>query len=141
MVLEALSTWEERLEPPEDCGSLRADFAALLDGKVGPSPDIREATVVCGLMSAAARDPELASLMRERFIAPRREVLRAIVERAVRRGEIPAGRNVELVTEVVPAFLFTRAVMYGQTVTPELFRTVITQLVYPLLLAPDSVQW
>ena len=141
MVMEALSTWEERLEIPDDTGSLRGDLQALLDGKAGPSSDITEATVVCGLMTAAARDPELASLMRERFVAPRRQVLRTLVERAVERGEIPSGRNVELVTDVVPAFLFTRAVMYGETVTPELFRTVITGLVYPLLVSPKESQW
>jgi AcrR family transcriptional regulator len=141
MVMEALSTWEKRLEVPDDTGSLRGDLQALLDGSAGPSKEVNEATVVCGLMTAAARDPELATLMRERFVAPRRKVLRTIVERAVLRGEIPAGRNVELVTEVVPAFLFTRAVMYGESVSPDLFRTVITELVYPLLVAPVVAQW
>ena len=141
MVMEAISTWEERVEVPEDTGSLRGDLQAVLDGHMGPSREINEATVVCGLMTAAARDPQLATLMRERFVAPRRQVLRTIVERAVQRGEIPQGRNVELLTDVVPAFLFTRAVLYGETVTPELFRTVITELVYPLLVAPPSAQW
>lgn len=139
MVAEALADWKGQPNLP-DTGSLKGDLEALLQWAAG-SADPRDATVVCGLMSAAARDEDLARLMRERFVDPRRKMLRIIARRAMKRGEVPEGRDLELVSEVVPAFLFTRAVLYGETVTPRLLRTVVSEILYPLLVGPGGPPW
>jgi AcrR family transcriptional regulator len=139
LVIDALSAHKSDWKAP-DTGTLRRDFEALLKGEGAPvDPDL--APLVCGLMTAASHDPTLSAALQDRFIDPRKKVISEIISRAVDRGEVDPGIDVDMVIQVVPAIMFVRAVLYGETVGPELFEQVLTQLVYPLLNAPRSAQW
>ncbi|WP_405484704.1 TetR-like C-terminal domain-containing protein [Streptomyces sp. NBC_00009] len=48
----------------------------------------------------AARDPHLADLMRE-FTGARRAALREVLERGRERGELPEGRDLDLMVDQV----------------------------------------
>jgi AcrR family transcriptional regulator len=52
-------------------------------------------------LAEGASDPEFATLFRERFLKPRRERVGVIYDRAVRRGEIRAGLDRELVLDLI----------------------------------------
>ncbi len=139
LVIDALSGHKSDWKAP-DTGTLRGDFEALLKGEGAPvEPSL--APLVCGLMTAASHDPTLSAALQDRFIDPRKNLISEIISRAVDRGEVDPGVDVDLVIQVVPAIMFLRAVLYGETVGPELFEEVLTQLVYPLLNAPPSAQW
>ncbi|HUJ65640.1 MAG TPA: TetR-like C-terminal domain-containing protein, partial [Acidimicrobiales bacterium] len=95
----------------------------------------------CGLMTAASHDAGLSAALQERFIDPRKNLISEVIARAVRRGEVDPGVDVDLVIQVVPAVMFLRTVLYGELVGPEMFQRVLTELVYPLLTAPRSARW
>jgi AcrR family transcriptional regulator len=139
LVIDALSVHKSAWEAP-DTGSLRGDFEALLDGEGAPA-EPNPAPLVGGLMTAASHDSTLSRALQDRFVDPGKNLITEVVERAVARGEVDPGVDVDLVIQVVPATMFLRAVLYGETVGPDLFREVLTQLVYPLLTAPASTRW
>ena len=94
-------------DPPPNEGSLRADFVAL----------IRElwrfwrCTPYGGAFRAliAESQTDLRSIadLRERFIAPRRERLRTVIDRAIIRGEIPP-QPTDLMMDVMFGFCWYR---------------------------------
>jgi len=139
LVIDALSAHKSDWKAP-DTGTLRGDFEAILNGDGAPV-DTKVAPLVCGLMTAASHDAGLSAALQERFIDPRKNLISEVIARAVRRGEVDPGVDVELVIEVVPAVMFLRTVLYGELVGPEMFQRVLTELVYPLLTAPRSARW
>jgi AcrR family transcriptional regulator len=52
------------------------------------------------MMTARVRHPELAKAVHERIVVPRRRRVRSVLERAVKRGELPAETPLELVMDM-----------------------------------------
>ncbi|MFC5746360.1 TetR/AcrR family transcriptional regulator [Actinomadura rugatobispora] len=90
-----------------DTGSVRGDLLALLRQLVAYLNRVR---VFPSLMEAAARDPELAA-MSEQAERRTRAIYERVLRRGVERGELPAGVDVLLFTElVVSPFVYRRVV-------------------------------
>lgn len=140
LVADALAAGHPKLETP-DTGSLRGDIEAFLAQAPDHPGDAQMLTVVTGLFTAASRNPDLAAAFRKRFIEPRKQIMRTIVRRGIARGEIPPGRDFELIIETVPAFLFSQGVVSHHPVDSKLPRRVMLEIVYPLLVAPESLRW
>jgi AcrR family transcriptional regulator len=100
VVLEAFAGGAgSRIRAPES-GDLRSEVTQFLrttferlSAESGP--------IVRGLMSEALLDPDFAAAFREMFIAKRRTVLREILERGVRRGEVIARFDLELMVDML----------------------------------------
>ena len=96
LVVEALTRSGPRFEVP-DTGSLRTDMIALwhrvADGGVRSIE--RLLPVVTTYLNS--RD-DLMEVMRDRYFRPRLQATRAVIARAVARGEIRADADAELVT-------------------------------------------
>jgi hypothetical protein len=88
-----------------------------------------------GLVGAVARDPELAQVFQQRFLAPRARALRQLFERGVARGELSPGRDLDLLTAVFPAMLCHRALVMGKPIDPSYLHGVVEQVVLPLVRA------
>ncbi len=56
-----------------------------------------------------------------------------VVERAVRRGELPTGSTATLLEEVIPALIMTRAVIQGQPADEKFAIHVVDDIVLPML--------
>jgi AcrR family transcriptional regulator len=119
-------------EPFPSTGSLRGDLLAAL-AQISCSATEEEAAIISGVMSAMRSDPELAELVRTRVLDSKKGEFDAIVERAVRRGELPAGCSATLVDEVVSALLIKRMVIYGLSIDQEFSTHVVDDIVLPLL--------
>ncbi|MBN9620372.1 MAG: TetR/AcrR family transcriptional regulator, partial [Actinobacteria bacterium] len=65
----------------------------------------------------AVTDPELAALIDERFQAPRRASLLALLERGVQRGEVRSEAVTPLVADVLPAVLTHRIILQREPMT------------------------
>jgi len=91
---------------PPDLGSLRAELTALGRAVAAALTEEPMGRALPSLIGAAAHDDRLRSLLAE-FAAERRAESRAVLERAVRRGEVDAGADLEapLVRFVAPFFL------------------------------------
>jgi len=64
--------------------------------------------VVAALAMAAREDPAFAQRYLERFISPRREAGREILERARRRGELRADTDVEVALDLIYGPIYHR---------------------------------
>jgi AcrR family transcriptional regulator len=60
------------------------------------------------MMVARSRNPELAEAMKRRVVGPRRARGRQVLERAIRRGELPQDTELELMMDMIFGSLFIR---------------------------------
>lgn len=125
---------------PPDTGSLHGDLHALVEGRPKKA-DARMLRVMAGLVAALPLYPDLAAKAREQLIEPRRVMQRAILERAVARGEIPPERDLDSLSNVMPALVFHRQMVLGEPVDQAFLSNLIDQILLPLATAavPDDV--
>jgi AcrR family transcriptional regulator len=135
LVADAIGSLRKPGEVP-DTGSLRGDLEAMARGS--DSPDIRfDAQLVLGLVTALARDPELRQVIREQFLGRGGGIrLRQVFERAVARGEIPEGRNLDLLVSVFPALVIHHLLIFGELPDASFTAQVMNDLILPLAVAP-----
>jgi AcrR family transcriptional regulator len=102
--------------PVPDEGDIDADLRALSRGVVASlqHPAIRAA--FASIVAAAVHDPAARELL-SRFIAVRTATMTIIVDRAVHRGDLPAGTDAAQVIQTVTAQLFHRLFITGEPVT------------------------
>jgi AcrR family transcriptional regulator len=75
------------------------------------------------MMVARSRNPELAEAMKRRVVGPRRARGRQVLERAIRRGELPQDTELELMMDMIFGSLFIRHAR-GDEVTLEVADTL-----------------
>jgi AcrR family transcriptional regulator len=125
LALDAL--YEQLTEPtPEapDTGTLRGDLLVLLTGwieRVGERPFGR---VIGALITEAGTDPVFGKLYRERYVEPRRAQARTIFSRAMGRGEIAVGTDVEAAIDLLYGALYHRLLHGHAPLTQEFAETV-----------------
>jgi AcrR family transcriptional regulator len=109
LALDALyHQWDTFRPSLPDTGSLRGDLLALVRPWVRRARKRPYARVVAALVEETHTDPEFAKLYHERFVNPRRDPARAVLERAIERDEIPEDTDVELALDLLYGPLFHR---------------------------------
>lgn len=129
------------LPTPEACGigielddsvttfdALRGVAHAIAGVITSPAGDAMR-TIKC----EAAADPDLARLIDERFQAPRRAALLALLRRGVERGEVRPDAATQLVADVVPAVLTHRVILQREPLTEADITAMIEQVFIPLI--------
>jgi AcrR family transcriptional regulator len=135
LIADALSSLRKPHSELPDTGSLRGDLAAM--ARTSDSPDSRfDAQLVLGLVTALAHDPELRKIVRENFLGRGGVRLRQVFERAVARGEIPEGRNLDLLISVFPAMAVHHLLIFGELPDAAFAKQVMEELILPLAVAP-----
>jgi AcrR family transcriptional regulator len=99
-------------------------------GRVITSPS---GAAVRAIKCEAMGDPELARLVDERFQAPRRASLLALLRRGVERGEVRPEAATALVADVIPAVLSHRVILQREPVTERDIVDIIEQVFIPLV--------
>lgn len=120
------------LAVPVDTGSLRGDLLGELQ-LMCDTMTTEDAAIVAGVMSAMRTDAELAALVRSQVIETKRGKFKAIIERAVGRGELPADSTADVVEEVMPAMLINRLVIQGEPLDEAFAVHMVDDIVLPLL--------
>ena len=126
LALDAL--YEQLTEPspePPDTGSLETDLRTLLNGLMERARGGPYARVIGALVTEAATDPAFGELYRARYIEPRRAQARAIVRRALSRGELPAGTDVEAAVALLYGPVYHRLLHGHAELTPEFAAYVV----------------
>ena len=72
-----------------------------------------------GLLADLQDDPELNEKFHERYFKPRRASIRAALDRAVARGEIPDGLDLDLVIDQLVGPIYFRRLTRGAPVLTE----------------------
>ncbi len=81
----------------------------------------------------AATDLELAQLVDDRFMAPRRAAMLALLQRGVERGEVRPEAATPLVADVLPAMLGHRIMIQREPITERTITDIIEQVLLPLV--------
>jgi AcrR family transcriptional regulator len=138
VVADAIAHWRRRLGPaePPNTGSLRDDIEAL----VAAVPDLNDAEldtihVIVGVATAAMHNPVLAAALDDLVFDIPRQVVRTVLDHAVNRGEIPAGRDLSLIPDVALGLNVLR-VMTGRPIDRVYVRRVLHDVILPLAGAP-----
>ncbi len=92
-----------------DTGDLRADLRSMLQALVEHLRG-REGKVLITFMAERLRHPELAAEFERSVIGKKRAHIRKLLRAAIRRGDLPANTDVELVAEAGPALLWHNAI-------------------------------
>jgi AcrR family transcriptional regulator len=138
VVVGAVAWWREQMGTVAvpDTGSLLGDVEAMIASV--PDFDDRDRSmigVVLGVATASMHDPALADALQEHVLARPRQVLAAVFDRAVARGEIPAGRDLTLVPDILLGMNALRLVT-GQSIDRAYVRRVFDDILFPLVTAP-----
>jgi AcrR family transcriptional regulator len=111
-------------------GTLRGDLVAMIK-----PPTLRDAEkklrVMSGLVSLLARNPELAEAARLAVVAPRAEINRRMLQRAIDRGEIGADVDIATVASISPSMVTYRTIMLGKHVDREYLIGIIDKVILP----------
>ena len=124
LVADAVATLVSEIAIP-DTGSTRSDLLALMRQAV----ELYSGPLAPGLMPAlleeTRRNPELATTLRDQFLAGRRSALSAVLERGVRRGDLRRGLDLELALDVLGGAIFYRLLVTGGPIDERLAQGVV----------------
>jgi AcrR family transcriptional regulator len=135
MVLDAVARTRPgqlRLDELPDTGSLRSDLLALF------APQPREETekrmkVMAGLASMALTHPGFDEAVNDTMVGSWAEAYRALMARAVERGEIPATADIDTVSYVIPSVAAYRSLIQHKPFERDFLTTWLDSVVLPAL--------
>jgi AcrR family transcriptional regulator len=124
LVSDAVASLISEIAIP-DTGSTRADLLALMSQAVELYSGSLAAKLMPAVLEETRRNPELASTVRDQFLAGRRAALSAVLQRGVRRGDLRRGLDLELALDVLGGALFYRLLVTGGPIDERLARGVV----------------
>lgn len=110
-----------------DTGSLRSDLLGLMKGAVEVYRG-RPGRIMPGLVAAMARHSEVATAVRDGFLAERRRALKAVLDRGIDRGELRRDIDGELLLDFLGGPLFYRLLITGGAIDEELARGTVDMM-------------
>ena len=108
-----------------DTGSTRADLLALMTDAVALYRDALPGRLMPKLVGAMAARPELATAVRDGFLADRRAALTDVVRRGMQRGDLAPDLDTELAVDVLAGPLFYRLLITGGPIDEQLAEGVV----------------
>ncbi len=105
-----------------------ADFRAYLGLTLERLKDVAWANTLRSLVAEAQNDPDLAALMVERVVEPRRQAGRHLLAQAIAAGELSAEFDVETALDFVFGAIWYRLLLGHAPVTPEFIDRMLAQL-------------
>jgi AcrR family transcriptional regulator len=101
-------------EPAVDTGSCKGDLVAALENFSRSLLRPNGMALIGTVLAEEAHTPELLRLFRERLVAPRRGMLREILERGRRGGELRRRVNIEAVVNLLIGAIYARYLVSSQ---------------------------
>ncbi len=108
----------------QDTGSVSGDLKAMLRGYIEAFNRTPLASVLPSLAAERAHDPKLSEGF-EPIMKGRREPLRRALERAVARGELPAGLDLRLAADLVVGPIAVRLFFTGARLRPDMVDPIV----------------
>ena len=116
LVVDAVGSLKPAAVLP-DTGSTRDDLVEVLGSGLGKGDQPGLPRVVAGLCMELQRNPEMAAVYRERFVAPRRRVARQVLRRGVEQGEIRPDADPDDLIDAIVGPIFYRQLIAGRSMT------------------------
>lgn len=121
-------------EPPVNTGTAKGDIAATLKNFSRSLLRPNGMSLIGTVLAEEAHTPELLRLFRERIVAPRRAMLRAILERARAAGELRPSANLDAAVNLLIGAFYARYLATSQV--PSTFPEDLVEIVWPGLAHP-----
>ncbi len=115
LLSDAFESIGSAIEPP-DTGTLRDDLRALLGQLAGALRHECWGQVLPTMIDCGVRNPEMVQ-HQQRLVRTRRTKTLTVLRRGLARGELPAGTDLELLTDQLVAPLFYRHLVSKMPVT------------------------
>jgi AcrR family transcriptional regulator len=126
------------LEPTDpDTGSLADDLVAILVELGKKLRETHAGRVLPVVMSEAAVNPEMRPILAS-FVADRRRLPTAIIERGIARGELPADTDVEFLLDILGGPVFFRVLLSDTPVDEPVVRRVVEAVLPGFLAGQDT---
>ena len=135
LVSDAIATLVSEIAIP-DTGSTRADLLALMRQAVELYSGSLAARLMPAVLEETRRNPELATTVRDEFLAGRRAALGLVLKRGVRRGDLRRGLDLELALDVLGGPLFYRLLITGGPIDERLAQGVVELIMAGFAPAP-----
>jgi AcrR family transcriptional regulator len=129
LVAEAIGRIVRAIAEP-DTGSVEGDVLHIMQRTAVMYRDPATGPLLSGLVAAMARSSVVAEAVRDGFVTPRRDALRAVIRRGIRRGELRKGLDVEVVLDLLSGPAFFRYLMLGQPIDDRYVRGVVRTLLH-----------
>ena len=134
LALDALySEWAKAAPSPRDTGTLRGDLLSLLRPWARLASSRPYGRVVAALVTEAQTDPVFAQEYQQRVVAPRRDQARAVFQRAMERGEIPADTKLDVALDLIYGPLYHRLLHGHAPLNDRFVRDVIDMALHGIL--------
>jgi AcrR family transcriptional regulator len=111
-----------------DTGSLAGDVRGFLDVIVEQAADPRTRRIALDVLVETTRTPELATALHDVVDKPRRTAAASVLTRAIDRGELPAGVDLELGLDVLISPLLLRLLRSDEQVD-DAYLTRLTKVI------------
>lgn len=129
LVAEAIGHRSAVVPEVPDTGSLRADMLTFLQALLAAKSAARQA--VAAVSGEIHNNPELRKAWRQSTAGALTACLRTIVERAVARGELPAGSDVELLGMLPLSLLQTWSLEHGAAPDQSVAERIVAEFFSP----------
>jgi AcrR family transcriptional regulator len=113
LVTAAIQAIHSDLRIPDDTGSLIGDYGAITAQAAADGAQTGMLTFMPRLLAEAANDPAMHALFTEHLVEPRRAVVRAVLERAVARGEIRDDVDLDVAVDLIAGPMVYRLMLGG----------------------------
>ncbi|MDX6759125.1 TetR/AcrR family transcriptional regulator [Streptomyces sp. F8] len=128
LVYETVFTTADTADLP-DTGTLEGDLTAVVQSLVEEFSEPAAAAALPGLLADFAAVPELRAAIRSRFLAPAKERLAAVFDRAARRGETDSGVPADLALDTLAGAVFFHLGIMGEQPDPDLAARIAAMIV------------
>lgn len=111
-----------------DTGSLRGDLQSLQQAKLRADTH----WIINGLPAEIRQDPQVAAALHHQYVVPHTRLMTELLERALLRGEVPPGRDIEMIATVGPAMIAYQKMTTGRPIEAEFLERLIDRILVPL---------
>ncbi|SDN40400.1 TetR/AcrR family transcriptional regulator [Streptomyces wuyuanensis] len=123
LVYEAVFTTTDTAPVP-DTGTLESDLTVLVQQLIDEFSAPPAAAALPGLLADFAAAPQLRARIRSAFLAPAKQRLASVFERAQARGEMGLSVETDLVLDALVGTVFFRMGILGEPASLQLARSV-----------------
>ncbi len=138
LALAVLIDMVQTVAPAAERADSRAELIALVQGAVRVLGKSLMGTVMQGLVSELATNPELAGAFRERVVALRRHEVEQVLHRGIERGELRPDIDLGLVHEMLFGAVYYRLFLSGGPLTRGLAERIVDALMPALRQPPRT---
>lgn len=111
-----------------DTGSVRRDLCHILNQLFAVLTTKAAGAVMNGIMAQAQTDRDLAVAFREKFIYTPQEIMLAILNRGIERGELHSNLNLELIMDMLYGPVWYRLLLKNGALDTAFTEELVTQL-------------